>query len=79
MPTNARAAVDHVVQAVVDRVLARVVDFFARVDALIHFRRLMFMNVGHGLVLCLSCGLEFLRVGARVSVVVEVVPEAAVV
>ena len=35
-------------QAVVNRVLARVVDFLARVDALIHFGGLMLMNVGHG-------------------------------
>ena len=37
-------------QAVVNGVLARVVDFLASVDALIHFGRLMFVNVGHGFV-----------------------------
>lgn len=37
-------------QAVMNCVKARVVDFFAGVDAFIHFRRLMFVNVGHGFV-----------------------------
>lgn len=35
-------------QAVVDSVLAGVVNVFTGVDALVHFGSLMFVNVGHG-------------------------------
>jgi len=49
-------------QAIVDGVQARVMDFFATMDAFIHLRRLMFMNFRHGCVF--RFGLRFVFSGS---------------